>query len=184
MPVFTNYIQIKELFCSSNIKIKPGETCCVEKDINIQRKIFSFLKKRAFFLILNMRRLFPNSTSQFTRSFSYLHGNTPLVPRKDKMVIDWSPDADFMEIRITIYWNVSRICQSCNKQILSSTWKLEGDNGMQVYLLWRITLVCKLSRSKCEDSGLLQVHKKDVMSNWLTTSIKPQWKCTRYLLGK
>lgn len=147
MPVFTNYIQIKELFCSSNIKIKPGETCCVEKDINIQRKIFSFLKKTAFSLILNMRRLFPNSTSQFTRPFSDLDGNTPLVPRKDKMVIDWSPHADFMEIRITIYWNVSRICQSCNKQILrkmNSTWKLEGDNGMQVYLLWRITLVMQI----------------------------------------
>lgn len=27
---------------------------------------------------------------------------------------------------------------------MNSTWKLEGDNGMQVYLLWRITLVMQI----------------------------------------
>lgn len=41
---------------------------------------------------------------------------------------------------------------------------VEGNNGMQFYLLWSIILVRQIDKVKGEDCWLLQVHNKYVMS--------------------
>lgn len=95
----------------------------VEKDINIQTTISSFLKKRAFFFssVLNMRYVFLISP-WLIQPLNQLGGNTPLFQWKIKRLLT--------EIHILIFWKsellFTGMLQKYIKVVINDSFKDEG----------------------------------------------------------